>query len=302
MGNNINSIINAQGLARKLIDADPYNEGKSLQVPNLVRVKFNEYLSTDSEGNLIPVIMNEEYITRKALEFVHSSFKIPFSSAYRYSEFKGDFSQDSFYDSCERILARDEKIGDCVGLSSVIKYLSGSKGVESKFVGFLKHVALNVKIEGKNIHLESTNPSGFGYVEKRKARNNFEIISQIKSNLGFYFSEDGEFQEAINFCNDSIKINPKNIYAYINRADALIDSGEYKDALLDSTKAIKLGGKNSDLGYRGRALSWWNLGKLENALADLETYASFGENNKRIVNGTMDKLKRLIKKNKDNGK
>ena len=96
MKRNINSIINARGLARKLIDAEPDNEKKSLQISNLVNMKFDKYLNKNNDVYKNISEMSEEYIAKKALEFVHSSRGIFDETVYRYPEFKGDFSPNSF--------------------------------------------------------------------------------------------------------------------------------------------------------------------------------------------------------------
>lgn len=290
---NINAIINARGLARKLIDADPRNEGKSLQVPNLVSMRFDEYLENNKGLYQKLFGMNDKHIVKKALKFIHSSRENSKETAYREFEFKGDFSRFSFYDSCERILSRDEKIGNCVGLSSIVKYLLDTKGIESKFVGYPDHVALDTKIKGENIHLEPTSPYGFKYKEKNKARDNFEIISDIKLNIGAIFYEKGDFEKSLKVYNDAIKINPKDSEGYVNRANSLIALEKFEDALQDFAMAIKLN-KNDDLAYLNRGITYVSLKQYNKALEDFEKYASFNEDNLLEVIEDITLLKKVV--------
>jgi tetratricopeptide (TPR) repeat protein len=294
---NINSIINARGLARKLIDADPKNKGKSLQVLNLVNMKFDKYLFTDNEGNPIPVVMDEEYVAKKALEFIHSSKGDSAENAYRSSKFKGDFSQNSLYDACGRILSRDEEVTGCFGSSPLDKILLGFKGIESDFVGYPTHVALDAKINGKIVHLESTMPDGFGYEEKRKPQKNFEIISAAKLHLANASHETGEYKKAIEICGDAIKINPKNSYAYSNRAFSLFRTFNFKGMLRDSEKAIKLD-KNNNRAYLFRAISEIAFEKYNDAIKDFKKYASFSEDNKKEATEYISQLEEKIRDNR----
>ena len=100
-------------LVRELIDNDPVNCSRSLDVPRKVREKFEEFLVGGNFNRQLVVAENDEHIARKTLEFVHSDFEIPFSGSYKEHENRSV----SFYSTCERRLNGESKVGNCLELT-----------------------------------------------------------------------------------------------------------------------------------------------------------------------------------------
>ncbi|MCK4997343.1 hypothetical protein KAS08_03485 [Candidatus Pacearchaeota archaeon] len=307
----------ADELARKLIYIDPVNEGENLKIPHLVREKFEGYLVNDENKNPMPIVMNEEYIARKAIEFVHSSLEIPFISTYMEPRFEDDFSQKSFYDCCERILREANKIGDCVGLPQVINYLLESKGIRTRAIHFKEHISLEAKINGKYVSIETTDPNGYGFISKRERLKNNDLASIVACNIGiclqnqaykFKLENDDEnasekYIEACEILDKSLILDPENISAYKNRGFLLLQLGMNEESILDFSKAIKIG-PNLDGVYFARAFAYEKIVKKNSflpnyeklkinkkALIDYEKYASFNENNAKEVDSKIKELK-----------
>ncbi|MCK5043678.1 hypothetical protein KAR52_01585 [Candidatus Pacearchaeota archaeon] len=306
---NIHAIINARGLARKLIDVDLNNKGASLQVPNLVKMKFDKYLNDGDDLNVL--IMNDEYIARKATNFVHSSMHVPFQNSYLPQETKRDFSPKSFYDSCKRILSQEKRIGDCVGLSQIVKYLLDSKGLEVKAIPCKNHVALEVKIGDEFVPLETTVASGYGYPLNRENPKNVDLISFAACSSGIHLELQADdlyrakglkvagdlYIESGKMYDKALMIDSKNSNAYYNRGRSLFKFGLYNQIVSDITNAIKI---NSDKpnGYYIRGISFAKLNRYDEALLDLKKYASFSESNALDVASTIKDIEEAKISNK----
>ena len=278
---NIYDIINARELARKLIDVDPKNKGKSLQVPNLVLIGFNKYLE-DNKGLWQNVFgMSNKYISEKVLEYTHSSKADNAEDAYMEKRFKGDFSQCSFYDSLERIISKKKKIANCLGFTSIDKFLLEAKGVDSRVVKYEGHVSLEIRNKRKFIHLETTMINGYKHKNLDKRLNDTNLISIVVKGLGNSYADRGNYSEAIDAYTKAIRINPKNESAYISQGVALCDLHEHELAILDYTKAIELNPEN-DTAYFNRGFSLSELQKHELAILDYTKAIELNPKNEEV--------------------
>ncbi|MCK5043679.1 tetratricopeptide repeat protein [Candidatus Pacearchaeota archaeon] len=298
---NIHAIINARELARKLIDVDPNNKGASLQVPNLVLMNFDKYLENHKRYFRDVSKINVKYISKKVLEYTHSSKASNASDAYMEDRFEGDFSPFSFYDSCERILSKEKEIADCAGFSSVDKFILKAKGILSRSVRHDSHVSLEIKNNRKFILLETTSPDGYGYKNQNKRLGNVDLISIILFNLGSLYDEERNYSKAIDTYTRAIKISSKNEDAYNNRGHSLSSLSKFKEAILDYTEAIRINPGYGDT-YFNRAITLKNLCKYKESLLDLKKYASFSKSNASEVADKIKNLKEKIKASNQNGK
>lgn len=81
------------------------------------------------------------------------------------------------------------------------------------------------------------------------------------------YDEKGEFDKAIADYNQALKINPKSWLAYYNRGLAYTNHGKQTEALADYTKVIELDPQNARA-YHDRANIYDDTGKFELAIAD----------------------------------
>ena len=77
----------------------------------------------------------------------------------------------------------------------------------------------------------------------------------------------GNYDSAIIYLNEAIKIEPNSVFAYRLRADAKGKSGDYQGAINDYSKAIEINPKKAYL-YDFRAESKQKLGDNESADED----------------------------------
>ena len=63
--------------------------------------------------------------------------------------------------------------------------------------------------------------------------------AQVHSNLGILFVAEGDYEMALQHYNKSIEIEPKNYYAYVNRANYYFRIDEYDSAISDAKQALQ---------------------------------------------------------------
>ena len=78
------------------------------------------------------------------------------------------------------------------------------------------------------------------------------------------------FNDAITFYSKAIELRPKKAEIYNNRANAYVAINKYAEAIKDFNKSLELEGFH-EVVVINRCLSYFNLGDLDNAMADLIT-------------------------------
>ncbi|MYB63844.1 tetratricopeptide repeat protein [Candidatus Poribacteria bacterium] len=122
--------------------------------------------------------------------------------------------------------------------------------------------------------LNSTVPT----VPLREWQNRNKIQAYTYHELGEEELENEEYQEAINYFNISVKLNPEYIYAYSSRAKAKFVLGMYQEAIADYDQAIQL---NPEIVYIrwDRALAKYDHQDYKGAIDDfdkvIELYPKF---------------------------
>uniref|UniRef100_A0A7N0V7D3 Amidase domain-containing protein n=1 Tax=Kalanchoe fedtschenkoi TaxID=63787 RepID=A0A7N0V7D3_KALFE len=118
--------------------------------------------------------------------------------------------------------------------------------------------------------------------------NNAEL-SKEKGNQAF---KEKQWQKAIAFYTDAIRLYGNNATYYSNRAAAYLEIGSFHQAESDSTKAIELDRKNVKA-YLRRATAREMLGYYKEALEDFR-YALVLEPTNKRASQSADKLKKLF--------
>ena len=86
-------------------------------------------------------------------------------------------------------------------------------------------------------------------------------------NMGYASNNKGDFDKAIEYYGEAIKLDPGLAMAYNNRGGVYYDKGEYDRAIEDSSKAIKLDPEDFKA-YNNRGLAFENIGEYDRAIED----------------------------------
>ena len=130
-------------------------------------------------------------------------------------------------------------------------------------------VAADAETKGKSEKVEQLPVAALGAEEEARKRAEGEtqarytaLISQSNTN-----SNAGDYDKAIANYNDAIKLDPKNIVAFIGRGDAYTNKSDYDRALANYSEAIRLDPKSA-LALSDRGVAYALKGDYDQALAD----------------------------------
>ncbi|KAJ6387334.1 hypothetical protein OIU78_017118 [Salix suchowensis] len=102
-------------------------------------------------------------------------------------------------------------------------------------------------------------------------------VSMMKGNQAF---KEKQWQKAISYYNEAIKLNDKNATYYSNRAAAYLELGSFHQAEADCSKAINLDKKNVK-SYLRRGTAREMLGYYKDAIEDFKYALVLEPTNKR---------------------
>ena len=112
--------------------------------------------------------------------------------------------------------------------------------------------------------------------------------ARIHTLRGMALTNKEEFNRAIEDYDQAIRLDPKYLWSWVNRAEAWYRKGEAGRAFADLEQAARLD-PNSSRVYSVRASTWWLVGELDRAIADydeairLEPNFSVFYNNRALV-------------------
>lgn len=132
-------------------------------------------------------------------------------------------------------------------------------------------------------------------VTKKKSSNNAvsqETSAEMAKEKGNQAFKDRQWQRAIGFYTEAIKLNDKNATYYSNRAAAYLELGSFIQAEADCTKAIDLDKKNVKA-YLRRGTAREMLGYYKEATEDFRYALVLEPNNKRAAQSA-ERLRRLF--------
>ncbi|KAK4778593.1 hypothetical protein SAY86_006121 [Trapa natans] len=115
-------------------------------------------------------------------------------------------------------------------------------------------------------------------------------IAKEKGNQAF---KDKQWQKAISFYTEAIKLSSSNATYYNNRAAAFLELGSFLQAEADCTKAISLDKKNVKA-YLRRGTAQEMLGYYKEAIEDFSYALVLEPNNKRAAQSA-DRLRKLFR-------
>ena len=100
-----------------------------------------------------------------------------------------------------------------------------------------------------------------------RVENNTKIKLISNSYLGYAYTQNGQWEKAIEAFTQAINLDPKHLGIYNNRGNAYAKKGEYDKAIEDHNKAIELDPKYA-LAYYNRGNDYVNKGEYDKAIED----------------------------------
>jgi tetratricopeptide (TPR) repeat protein len=130
-----------------------------------------------------------------------------------------------------------------------------------------------------------------------------EVLKNIQQNIknplefelrnnAFNNATQGNLKEAIRYCNEAIKINPKGAYNFFLRGISRGDLGLYNESIKDLNEAIKINSKYADA-YTKRAIIKSKQNRLENIFSELGSKLS--KNQIKVIKDIKDDFDKAIK-------
>src|SRR6516162_6637253 len=130
-------------------------------------------------------------------------------------------------------------------------------------------VAPDVEPNGKSAQAAPLPVAALGAEDEARKRAEAETQARYTASISQANTDSnaGEYDKAIADYNDAIKLDPKNILAFIGRGDAYTSRGDHDRALADYNEAIRLDPKSA-LAVSDRGAAYANKGSYDKALAD----------------------------------
>lgn len=154
----------------------------------------------------------------------------------------------------------DIKIDD----NDILKLLNLYKQENSELKS--QNEALRNEIADLKRQLAKNPPNNEQSAVKQTDYDKINLSNQKMNEAGDLFHKKN-YESAIKLYNESIELNPNNIFAYNNRGRSYRALNQYELAIQDFNKAIQLN-PNDALAYFNRGCAYDNLGKYEQAVQD----------------------------------
>ncbi|KAL6552476.1 Translocon at the outer membrane of chloroplasts 64 [Orobanche hederae] len=119
-----------------------------------------------------------------------------------------------------------------------------------------------------------------------------EMSAEMAKEKGNQAFKDKQWQRAIGFYTEAIKLNSNNATYYSNRAAAFLEMGSFIQAEADCTQAVDLDKKNVKA-YLRRGTAREMLGYYKDAMEDFQYALVFEPNNKRAAQ-SLNRMKKLF--------
>ncbi len=161
--------------------------------------------------------------------------------------------------------------------------------IKNSFIEIVKDITSNEKISGLDkVHVLfiiyyifiKKKVTEFDTIEKMISLEYIESKLDVESKVIFYtyvmsfsYSESGKIEEALNFINKALEINPKSDAAYLNKGVALsnlgkneeADLGKKEEAIVEYDKALEINPRDVMI-YDNKGYSLFLLGRIGDAI------------------------------------
>lgn len=165
---------------------------------------------------------------------------------------------------------RNQRVGDCVGLTSLYTVLGLRKGLKLSILCDLEHVLSVLNVNDHKIPIENTIRLGFNHCNplKHYSEEDLTALVALVLNCRGALKKDGNDPDgAMSDYNNAIRLKPDFAEAFYNRGKLKHESGDKEGAMKDYNIAIGLN-PNYAKAYNNRGILKYELGDLKGAMSD----------------------------------
>jgi hypothetical protein len=165
-----------------------------------------------------------------------------------------------------------QKVGSCVGLTSLYTVLGLREGLELTILVSDSHVVNRLRVGDTIDIIDNTDPQGFGCSIKEEEFLEYppvKLMANVLNSRGMEKERAENLSEAKEDYEKAIEINPDYANAYNNRGNVKSKQGDYFGAVKDYNRAIELSSHFVEA-HCNRGMAKENLADFSGALEDFD--------------------------------
>ena len=166
----------------------------------------------------------------------------------------------------------NQKVGSCVGLTSLYTVLGLREGLELTILVSDSHIVNKLSVDGNNYHIDHTDPLGFDYDLGEKYFIEYPaiyLLANVLNSRGMAKERQGDLQSAEEDYHKAITINPNYPNGHNNRGNIKLKRADHRGAIRDYDRAIELYAQLTEA-YYNRGIAKEGLGDHDGAIQDFD--------------------------------
>ena len=165
----------------------------------------------------------------------------------------------------------DQKVGSCVGLTSLYTVLGLREGLNLTILVSDSHILNRLRIDSTDCcDIDNTDPLGFDCSIKEEEFMEYppiKLAANVLNSRGMAWERADNLEKAREDYEKAIAVNPDYVNAYNNRGNIKSKQKDYDGAMADYNRAINLNGQLVEAHFN-RGIARENLGDLSGAIED----------------------------------
>lgn len=137
----------------------------------------------------------------------------------------------------------EQKVGDCVGLTSLYTVLGQRLGLDLAVLRNPEHILSLLTDDDENIIVENTNHEGFDYnidLSHYQEEDPNALVAIVLGKIGNFNYTSTRYEDAIIYYNKALELEPESFNSLLTRGCAKSVLGKYEEAIEDFNKIIEL--------------------------------------------------------------
>ena len=166
----------------------------------------------------------------------------------------------------------NQKVGSCVGLTSLYTVLGIREGLNLTILVSDSHIVNRLRVDGSTYNIDHTDPLGFDYDLNEKSFCEYPVIgllANVLNSRGIAQEILGNLEEAEKDYNAAIYINPRYANAYNNLGNIKLKYRNCPEAIEDYNRAIQLNSIFVEA-YYNRGIAKENVEDYSGAVRDYD--------------------------------